>query len=72
MKKKLDYLKKEIEIKRKRIKRIIKLQIGLTLMFIRRNIIFINVNGVNIASNTRSYELQDHKEIIKLLINMFT
>ena len=41
-------------------------------MFIRRNIIFINVNGANIASNTRSYELQDHKEIITLLINMIT
>ena len=41
-------------------------------MFTRRNIIFINFNGVNLARNTRINKLEDDKEIIKLLINMIT
>ena len=53
---------------------LIKLRIGLplTVMFIRRNIIFINVIEANISSNTRINQLEDHTETIKLLTNTIT
>ena len=53
---------------------LIKLQIGLplTVMFIRRNVIFIHFIEANISSNTRINQLEDHTETIKLLTNTIT